>query len=292
MKRKLFIIASMCIIFISGVKGQGENETTYEFLPAGTHFMPLKANFQEARIGILYYPDNANLKVDIGNTIDLIAINFSHPNSKLTFGIDFMAYALSTSFHGNRLQIDAIDGFFGGNASYSKSFKKSRLLSRFRIFHNSAHFVDGHYDTELGQWKKNQEPIPFTRDLGELTIGYESFLNFGTLKYYGSISYSTLVRPSQLKKYALNGGFELAFENIFGEIFSKKSNLFVAYHFSLNGLPKYSGSNHITGGIKFGSWNDKGISLYLSYFSGNNMFSEYFYNKISKFGIGFLVDFI
>ena len=38
--------------------------------------MPLKANHQEARFGILYYPENGYLKVDIGNSSDLFAISF------------------------------------------------------------------------------------------------------------------------------------------------------------------------------------------------------------------------
>jgi hypothetical protein len=44
-------------------------------------------------------------------------------------------------------------------------------------------------------------------------------------------------------------------------------------------------------GIKFGDWDKKGIVLYTSYYSGRDMFSSYYDRRISKFGIGFSIDF-
>ncbi|MBK8946811.1 MAG: hypothetical protein IPM32_16295 [Ignavibacteriae bacterium] len=261
----------------------------FELLPHGLHFLPIKANNEEARIGILYYPKNGNLKVDIGNNIDLIAFYF--PNSKLTFSIEFMAYALSTNYAEKRLQIDALDGFFGGNMAFSKNYENGKLISRFRIIHNSAHLVDGHFDSDKNQWMNNDKPIPFTKDFGELLLGYQFLENFGTLRTYSAISYSTLIRPKILEKWNSYFGFEISSNKILDKFLEKDLNIFFATHFSLEGNPKYQLNYNNLLGAKFGIWDEKGIVFYLSYFYGSNPFSEYYSNRVSQFGIGFYIDF-
>jgi hypothetical protein len=269
-----------------------EQNYNFTFLSPGLHFMPLRANMQEARIGVLYFPDNANLKVDIGNNIDLLGFSWLKEKIDLTCGIEFMAYALSTNFAGRRLQIDALDGFFGGNVSFSKRFDDNVFQMRFRIIHNSAHFVDGHFDSQKNEWMDNSKPIPFTRDFGEVTFAHKYNEGNYLLRYYGSVAYSTLIRPDDQKKYSFALGCEINSNKIIGKIFSKDTNLFCAYHLNIRGIPLYTGDNHIMTGIKFGGWDDKGIVLYFSYFSGNNYFSEYYLKKINKIGLGFSIDFI
>ncbi|MCB9250514.1 MAG: hypothetical protein H6613_19225 [Ignavibacteriales bacterium] len=251
----------------------------------------MKANYDEARIGILYYPKNGNLKVDIGNNIDLFAFNFPLSKSRLTLSIEFMAYALSTSYEQKRLQIDALDGFFGGNVAFSKNYNDGKLISRFRIIHNSAHLVDGHYDDQKDEWMNNSRPIPFAKDFGELLLGYQFFTNFGNIRTYSAINYSTLIRPSELKKWNGFIGFEIATNKIISEIFNHETNLFLASQFTLEGNPEHQINYNNLAGIKFGEWNKKGIVFYLSYYYGSHPFSEYYYKRVSQFGIGFNVDF-
>ncbi len=281
------ILLSQCLFSQSELN----NSIQFEFLPAGLNFNPLKANHQEARLGVLYYTATTNLKVDIGNTIDLFRFEFPQENLRFTVGVDFMAYAFSTSFEGKRLQIDAIDGFFGGNLSFSKSYNKNKLLGRLRIIHNSAHFVDGHYDLDQKKWMDDTEPIPFTRDFGELTLAHEINTASTLIKYYGGLSYSSLVRPAELKRFNYHSGVELTFVNLIGEVFEHSINIFLAHHFSLAGAEKYIGNQQTQAGIKFGSWNDKGIVFYVSFYSGGDVFSSYYYRHVKKWGIGFNVDF-
>ncbi len=261
-----------------------------EFMPAQITFLPFRANFEEARIGVLYYSENANLKLDLGGTTEILGFNFPQSNMKLTLGIEFMAYALSTSYSGRRLQIDAVDGFFGGHASFVKFAENGKYLARFRIIHNSAHLVDGHYDEELKRWMNDDKPIPFTRDFGELTLAREQVFGEYQIKYYGGIAYATLVRPSHLKKYSLSAGVEVNTSQFYADIFDENLNIFLAYNFILKGMPVYTGNNHFMLGAKFGEWYGKGLVFYLSYFSGKNVFSEYYTNSIKRFGIGFYVD--
>ncbi len=262
----------------------------FEFLPDSLQFVPLKANHQEARVGILYYPETGYLKVDIGNNIDLLKFNLSDETS-VNVGIEFMAYALSTNYQGKRLQIDALDGFFGGHASAKFGSGNSYYLSRLRIIHNSAHFVDGHYDFRDDKWRDNIEPIPFTQDFGELTVAGVNSLGSVKIRCFASIAYSTLVRPHIIKKYSGNFGVEVHSDSIIGSAFNHPVNLFFANYNRYAGMPKYNLSTSNQAGVKFGEWNGKGIVLYLSYYYGNDILSEYYFKRDSKFGIGFTADF-
>jgi len=262
----------------------------YELFPEGQNFMPLKASYQEAKMGILYYPENGYLKVDIGNSTDLFSISFME-NDKFTLAIDFMAYALSKNYSGKRLQIAVLDGFFGGHSAYRLSFSERNILIRFRIIHNSAHFVDGLWDVSKNNWIGKDRPIPFTQDFGELTIATEHVFNFGNIKYYSSVAYATMVRPSELEKWSFNSGFEINTDKILGTVLQKPVNLFLASHNVFAGKPEYKISTNNLIGAKFGKWYGKGITFFLSYYYGNHKFSEYYFKRVNQFGIGFSVDF-
>lgn len=284
------------LLFITIVtSGFSQNDSTkslkFTFLPAGLTFDPLYANNLEARMGILYYTATTNLKIDIGNSVDLFNFNWQKSKINLTLGIEFMAYAYSTSYAGYRLQIDALDGFFGGHLSFSKKFDTNSLLARFRIIHNSAHFVDGHFNISTQKWIDGRGPIPYTEDFGELTIEHEIPDGNFLFQYYGGVSYSTLVRPTELKKYKALLGAQISVKDLLGKVFDHDENIFIAHHFLLSGNPAYAGSNQTVLGIKFGSWFEKGIVFYLSYYDGRDVFSSYFNRRVSRFGIGFNVDF-
>ena len=290
-KRIVLILLFIFFNYRSPIFAQDSTGYKFEFLPPGLHFQSIKANYQEPKIGVLYFPSNANLKLDVGNSIDLLAFRLPADQLYFTFGIDFFAYALSTSFSGNRLQIDALDGLFGGNATISKEYSNNRLVIRFRILHNSAHLVDGHYNQNTDTWINNQKPIPYTKDFGELLGAYEMNSDFILLRYYSGLSYATLVRPSTLKRWNFLAGIESILPYIVGRVFNNRANIFASYHFLINGENKYSGNSDFMFGIKFGSWYKKGITFYAEFYSGQKRFNEYFRERIQEFGTGFYIDF-
>lgn len=286
----ILVLLSGPLRHVSPHPDEHQGRDGFDFLPAGLHFAPLKANHEEARVGVFKYFGQGNLKVDIGNTIDVVGWYSSSSNIRLTAGIDFMAYAFATSAQGLRLQVDALDGFFGGNLSFSRTYDEKTLLARFRILHLSAHLVDGHYDTGTKQWLQH-EPIPFTRDFGELLLGHEVRVGFGRLKYYGGLSYATLVRPAELERFAYFAGLEAVADRLLGNVGDRPSHPFLAYHFLLAGNPQHTPNHQIQVGVKFGEWHGKGVVLYLAYYEGRNFFSEYYYERVSVWGTGFTVDF-
>jgi len=288
--KKIVILFSLFLFCINPLGAQ----TKFEFLPQGLNFLPLRANMQEAKIGVLYYPDNANLKVDIGNTMDLLSFHFPASQSKLNFGIEFMAYASVIGYQQLRLQIDAVDGFFGGNATYSQQISATENYAlRFRFIHNSAHLVDGNYWVHPypREWTKAGGPIPFTRDFAEVVAAHTVDLSGYSLRTYGGCGFSLRIRPATLKRFFALGGIEVHTDRWTGKLFEKPVYLFMAHNISYAGLPDYSFTNHSQFGVKFGDWESKGILFYLSLYSGNNMFSEYFDETITKIALGFSVDF-
>jgi hypothetical protein len=265
-------------------------EAPFTFLPPGLLFQPLSANHQEPRMGLRKQVGSSKMRLDIGNSVDL-AEYAPAAGRAFRFGVDFFAYALTTNSQGLRLQVDALDGFIGGHLSFAAATEHSRLAARLRLMHLSAHFVDGHFDNSSGKWKGGRDPIPFTKDFGECT-GSFSWETAGTaVMVYSGFSYTTLVRPTEIQRIATLHGLEIRTQNLLGPTLEKPTNLYLADHFTLVGVPKYAGTNNLEFGIKFGEWSSTGIRLYGSYFSGLDMFSEYYNVRTNHWGIGFAFDF-
>ncbi len=281
-------------MFFSNISFGQEHKAGFEFLPPGLNFMPLKAAADEPRMGLDYFTATKNMRVDIGNSFDIFGFNFDSSKSRITIGAEFFAYAYVTSYLAYRLQIDAVDGFFGGHVTYSKMFNKDRIVLRFRYMHSSAHLVDGHWDATNLQWIGNQYPLPYGNNYGEFILADELNCKLGHLRYYGGFSFSTGKKTGgrKLRKTEYKLGYEYALPNFIGKIFNKDDNFFVAADFDIKGIPEYIVNQNYMAGIKFGSWQGKGIIFYLSYYNGGDVFNQYFNIRVSRFGIGFMFDFI
>lgn len=260
------------------------------FLPPGLQFAPLKANIQEPRIGVFKFFDASEMKVDIGNAIDVLGLDLPASNVKFRVGIDFWAYAFTTGAQGLRLQIDAVDGFFGGNLSVSKDYGNQQLETRLRILHQSAHLVDGHYIESTNSWIDNRKPIPFTRDFGELTVAHDVEQSNWRTRYYAGFAYATLVRPTAVQRLSYLAGIEASTDKILGAVSGAPTNIFVAYQIDVRGTPTYASTNQIQLGCKLGRWYEKGPTFYLAYYTGQHMFAEYYDERITTIGAGFTMD--
>ena len=291
----LFSICS-CLGYLSHSHAQptlhNENEIPplpiVTLFPDGLASPSLKANLQEPRIGVFKFIDDSGMKVDIGNSIDIIRVIPRNSKMSINAGVDFFAFAFVKSNQGLRLQIDALDGFFGGNISFWRYYSENSLQARVRILHHSAHIVDGHYENESINISK---PIPFTRDFGELMLVHNWGLRQSALRYYGGISYATLVRPAQIKKFSGVMGGEYSTAGILPEVYGQPTNIFVAYNISFFGTPAYTASQQIQCGVKIGEWHKKGVTAYIAYYAGKHMFAEYYYQRLETIGMGFTVDY-
>ncbi len=229
------------------------------------------------------------MKLDIGDNVDLLRFQLTE-NERLNIGIEFFAYALSTSYKEFRLQIDAIDGLFGGNISYSKFIEEKKISARLRIIHNSAHLVDGHWDYHNDMWIDNYKPEPYARDFAELTAALDYNTHIASLRNYAAFEYAFLVRPSDVKRFNFNTGLEAGLNKFSGSFLGKDFLPFIAYNFLLSGSEKFSGSNNVMIGIKFGGWNERGLLLFFSYYNGLDVFHAYYKRRVERLGFGFSIE--
>jgi hypothetical protein len=225
-----FAMKKSYLLFLLFLVPSFSQTNKFHFFPSGLNFTPLKGNLNEARMGLIYIPENNNMKIDIGHNIDLFTYNISSLE-KISAGVEFFAFALSKSYSDFRLQIDAVDGLFSGNVSYSNQLNDSRISARFRVIHNSAHLVDGHWDYRGDKWIDDYRPVPYAKDIAELSLAYDYKILSSSVKNYTSFEYAFLIRPSDLKRFNMNSGIEAALHFIGGDDFTP----YTAYNFLLSG---------------------------------------------------------
>ena len=264
------------------------DEPAFHFLPGRTLFSPLAANYLEPRVGLRKEISTSRLKLDIGSTFDLLEWSFSANRTEaIRLGIDFFTYALTTNAEGLRLQVDAVDGIFGGHVTYQNIEPQGTLSLRLRLLHLSAHFVDGHFN-KTGGFLDGRAPIPYTKDFGELVGAYSWNMESVTVMLYSGVSYATLVRPVEIKRIGSIHGLEV--HKALGTALGSPFNIFLAENLTLAGIPEFTGTNNLEFGVKFGEWNDRGIKVFLSFYSGLEIFSQYYNVRRNQWGVGFAFD--
>lgn len=281
------------VLVESSLSQEAESKSRFIFLPGRLAVHPLTASYREPRVGLRKEIGSSKLKLDIGASVDMLEYQLSRDSTeKIRLGIDFFTYALSTNSQGLRLQIDAVDGYFGGHLAYVNEVNDcSRLILRLRLLHLSAHFLDGHFNNLTQAWKDNRAPIPFTRDFGELLGMYGFGINEIDCLVYGGFSYATLVRPTNINRLEAQGGVEIHAENLVESVFDRPFNLYLANDFTLRGIPSFIGTNNLEFGVKFGEWTSTGLKIYFSYYNGLDVFSQYYDVRRESWGIGFAFDF-
>ncbi len=271
----------MCLLMSASTYSQ--NQKKIEIMPDGNTFPNIKANFYEARTGLMYYPSNGYFKIDAGDAVDILSY-YTYGSSTFTFGSEFLVTALGLNIKSKRLPIDAADGYFGIYFSYSNSTKDFK--ARLRILHNSAHIVDGH----LNRGSTYSSIVDYVKDFVELTIMHSMNTASFNLDYYAGTSYSIVIHPKNLKRFTAHAGLQTFSGEILNPLFGKPVILFCSYHFSLSTIPAYVGNNRLMSGIRFGKWESSALTLYLSYYIGSNIFNQYYNQRVKEFSIGFFIN--
>lgn len=276
-KRTLLIILSVILFF--GRESLSQSET--EYFPEILNISPLRANFLEARTGFVFKISENDLRLDVGNSRDILHI--TSDSWKFSFGADFFTYTKLRGEENFHFPVDAVDYLFGVNFGIKKLMRGEEFGARLRISHISAHFVDGHYEGSFGRWRDGRNPTVYSREFFELIPYY----TISHIKVYTGLTYLIHVVPEEIGKYIVHSGFEYKFDNIF----SDEITPILAYDFKLGKLNKYTGTNSISAGIKFGDSDGIGLSVMFNYFSGYSIHGEYFdiYEQYS--GINFNLDF-
>lgn len=257
------------------------SQTEVKLFPDKLNVQPFTANALEPRMGVLFHVNNNELRLDIGNSMDLLRIS-PDASTNYSIGADFFTYTLLRGEKDFHFPVDAVDYLFGLNAAYRKTVEHDEYGLRFRLSHISAHFVDGHYDFKNLIWRNNQNPRVYSREFLE----FMPFYRMDNLRLYGGLTYIFHIDPTYLGRYNFQAGFDYFLKDkIFNYI-----TPFAAYDIKLVKVRKYSAENTFNAGIKVGYAEGRGFSLYYSYYSGMSMHGEYFDYHKNYNAIGFNLD--
>ncbi len=254
------------------------SQSTTAWFPSDINIQPFTANFIEPRAGFAFEMGGKKIRLDVSRSQDILQLNDG--NSTLSFGIDLFTFTrlrAESEFH---FPVEAIDYLFGINSGYKITDGSTEYGLRFRLSHISAHFVDGQYDYKLNFWRNGKTATVYTREFIELFPYYR----YNGIRVYAGLTYLFHRKPLDIGKGICQAGFDYyytKFENIYP---------YVAYDFKLEKINKFSGSNILTAGIKFGNYKSRGLSIAISYLSGKSVHGEYYDLNESYITIGFNLD--
>lgn len=270
------IIAVLCVVmsFLSA-------QEKFEYFPDQLNIQPFTANMLEPKLGALFHTSTNELRLDIGNSIDLIKYNSDA--GVFSFGADFFTYTLLRKEKDFHFPVDAVDYLFGINVGYKTKCKFGEYGFRFRLSHISAHFVDGHAidNGEVIRWRDGQASRVYSREFIEVL----PFIKIDDLRIYGGFTYLFHVDPVYIKKDNFQFGFDYINQSLHQNI-----HLFAGYDFKMIHLKEYTSNHSISLGVKFGKAEGKGLSLYYNYFAGNSIHGEYFDKLVKQSSLGFNID--
>ncbi len=255
----------------------------FSFVPSGLLFRPLVANTFEPRVGFVVQSGENKLDLDIGNSIDLL--QYTTDSLAFTFGTDFFTYTLLRGENDFHFPVDASDYLFGFNVNMFRRHHSGTMAARLRVSHISAHFVDGHYNNTIGQWKDNHPPQVYSREFVDFTLAFEPSLLKGSTRAYIGGAYLFHVDPRGLSKMSGVVGGEYHTE------LTRTVNPYVAYQATYMKVIDAETRHDIQAGIKVGSWGGHGVKIFASYFSGYNIHGEYYDEKETYTGFGMNFDF-
>ena len=283
--RKLLFIT----VFAGAISLAGNSDDTLKtdqlsFAGGELLFKPLVANTYEPRMGLLTQFGKNRLRLDVGNSIDLLQYSFPGDSARITMGSDFFTYTLLRGERDFHFPVDASDYLFGINFNFGKYLRSGRLSSRLRISHISSHFVDGHYDNNIGQWKDSRAPVVYSREFLDGVIALEPSCLGDAIRGYFGASYLFHVDPKYLPRFSAETGFE------FHQEIRAHVSLYISYQATALKIAEASLRHNIQFGGKLGDWRGRGLNVYLSYFSGYSIHCEYYNVKESYFALGFLLD--
>lgn len=265
------------ILFLScQIRSQCENV----WFPYGLNIQPFTANLLEPKAGFAYLLGRSELRLDIGTSADIYL--YKSGNKFLSFGTDLFTYTRLRGESNFHFPVETIDYLFGINAGYKILESGTEYGFRFRFSHISAHLVDGAYDFKTNYWKEGRNPRTYSREFLELF----PFYRINGLRFYLGFTYLVHVNPD----FIGNGIYQVGFDYFANKIIADMATPFLAYDFKLINVGKYKGNNIITGGIKFGEYNSKGVSVLLTYYSGKSIHGEYFNLDESYTTLGINVD--
>ena len=277
MKKYYIIFLIVVIPFVT--QAQNLPETEIEFFPNDLTVHPFNANQLEPKLGFVFKMDSNQLFLNIGNSMDLIRIK--HNSEIFSIGADLFTWTLLKKEDDFHFPVDAIDYMFGLNFGFKTAVHNYAFGARIRLSHISAHFVDGHFDKILQQWKDGMDPRVFSREFVEV-LGFYSFYN---LRIYVGGTYLYHVDPAGVGKASLQTGLEY---------FAKDALSYnISPYISADGIMRTNDNRRnftLNTGVKFGKIEGRGLRIFYQYYNGYDINGEYFDVRREYSALGINLD--
>ncbi len=277
MKKYYIIFLIVIIPFVN--QAQNLPETELEFFPGDLTVHPFTANQLEPKLGFVFKMDSNQLFLNIGNSIDIIRIK--HNSEIFSIGADLFTWTLLKKEDNFHFPVDAIDYMFGLNFGFKTAVHNYAFGARIRLSHISAHFVDGHFDKILQQWKDGMDPRIFSREFVEV-LGFYSFYN---LRIYVGGTYLYHVDPAGVGKASLQTGLEY---------FAKDALSYdISPYISADGIMRTNDNRRnftLNTGVKFGKIEGRGLRIFYQYYNGYDINGEYFDVRREYSALGINLD--
>ncbi|MFA7228240.1 MAG: DUF1207 domain-containing protein [Melioribacteraceae bacterium] len=276
---KKYLAASLLFLIPLVFEAQTLPQTGIDFFPKELTIHPFTANQLEPKLGFVFRTNSNQLWLNIGNSMDLLRIG--NESETFSFGADLFTWTLLTREENFHFPVDAVDYMFGINFGYLRAAPHYSYGGRIRISHISAHFVDGHFDGQLHQWKDGRNPRVYSREFVE-TLG---FYTFADLRIYAGGTYLFHVDPAGAGKGILQTGFEYFLKNAV----VKNLSPYIAADGTLNAEEgKRNFTLHL--GVKLGEIKGRGLRLFYQYYNGYDISGEYYDAKREYSAIGINLD--
>lgn len=243
----------------------------------GLLFKPLTANTFEPRVGCLFNSKDEKLRLDIGTSIDLLAINStkSHP---IRVGADFFTFTRLRSVGKMKFPVETSDYFFGINVTGKTYLFEKPLFLRVRAAHISSHLVDGLAVDSVF----TKMPFVFSREF----IDFAAALQFKPVRIYAGLNYVFSTKPKDISPLIPQAGFD------FEQKFNSWLSLVGGYDFKLPGIDGVYTAVH-TGqlGLFFKTDDYLGVLLNFNAFKGKSIHGMFYNTEETFFGFGFQLYF-
>ncbi len=283
MKSGLIILVILITYSVNSIPQDGSH-----WFPLRNNIQPFTANFLEPKAGFEYLFDISKVQINIGATRDIY--QYKMGKRIYSIGADLFTYTRARAQSNFKFPVETIDYMFGLNAGYRIFYMGIDYAIRVRLSHISAHLVDGLYESENEQWKNNREPFVYSKEFIETF----SYLKTSGFRIYIGLTYIFHVIPEEIKKGIFQIGFDYYFLPFQIRPFNPSSTPFItpflAYDFKLSGINNYSGNHIFKGGLVFSDGYLEGLSVFISYVSGNSVHGEFYDFSESYWAMGLNLD--
>ncbi|MBI9070100.1 MAG: DUF1207 domain-containing protein [Melioribacteraceae bacterium] len=269
----------LLILLLSNVIVNAQDK--FEIFPDDLLIQPFSANTIEPKMGFVFQTSGNELRLDIGNSLDLLRYNVSEKES-ISFGADLFTYTKLRKEGDFHFPVDAVDYLFGLNWGYVKKLDNSEFGVRLRFSHISAHLVDGRYDKKNMEWVEEHLPRVYSREF----IEFFPYYKFNNLRVYAGYTYIYHIDPGYIGKNNYQAGFDYYLCGVINSFITP----FAAYDIKIVDIDGKTANNSINIGVKFGKPFGKGFSVYYHYYSGKSVHGEFYEFKKDYSAIGVNFD--